>query len=488
MRGTTLSFTVLVGLLLLATTTEAVGRAATHQSASLWYTKAQAYRGERLFSQKCAACHTFDGADPPRTLRGPAFLARWNTVNDLYALISQAMPADKILSMEESQYRDVLAYILRQNKFKAGQIELKSQDQTMKDMHLHAADHSPSSIGQTVDTQGYYSEAQAERGSKYFEGSCSMCHTAEPKTHPPGQLSDPEFNNDPTYASASLIKSGGITLGQQHVRLHLSGPAVIRQFPSVGAFLKRIKFTMPAHFPNGLSDDTYLDIVAFLLRSNGLSPGSKNLPADPRALASMPLVEPGFTPLFNGKDFSGFQFLLGTGCNAPPQGCGSDKPGSTFWIESGEIHTSGHPHGYMYTAKKYLNFVLRFEYRFTPIDGIGPEDPNYANSGYLLFISDNVVWPKSLEIEAFGVIQLRPIGIANTPTYTYDADAAKRLERPIGQWNEVELISRAGTVTASLNGSKVSYVTRHEFTTPGYIGFQAEGGQIAWRNLQIMRQ
>ena len=46
-------------------------------------------------------------------------------------------------------------------------------------------------------------------------------------------------------------------------------------------------------------------------------------------------------------------------------------------------------------------------------------------------------------------------------------------------------MSKSGQVTGYLNGTLVSTVTEHDFTEPGYIGFQSETGEIHWRNIRI---
>jgi hypothetical protein len=42
----------------------------------------------------------------------------------------------------------------------------------------------------------------------------------------------------------------------------------------------------------------------------------------------------------------------------------------------------------------------------------------------------------------------------------------------------VEIVSRNGEIRSSLNGIHVSTVHEHEFTMPGYIGFQSQGVPI----------
>src|SRR5207249_5944693 len=98
--------------------------------------------------------------------------------------------------------------------------------------------------------------------------------------------------------------------------------------------------------------------------------------------------EPGFEPLFNGKDFTGIKFVIGCyGFALNPPGCdeGDTGPNEAFRVDAGTIHGTGKPQGYWYPDKKHLNFTLRFDYKFNPYP-IEKDSDYRGNSGYLLFI------------------------------------------------------------------------------------------------------
>ena len=59
--------------------------------------------------------------------------------------------------------------------------------------------------------------------------------------------------------------------------------------------------------------------------------------------------EPGFVPLFNGKDLSGW-----VPCNIAPE---------TFAVRDGMMVTTGSPVGTIRTEKMYENFIIDFEWR-----------------------------------------------------------------------------------------------------------------------------
>jgi mono/diheme cytochrome c family protein len=96
-----------------------------------------------------------------------------------------------------------------------------------------------------------YSDSQANRGQLWFESACVACH-------PTRDMSSPDFQ----------VKWKGM---------------------SALDLFSRISNTMPLTDPGSLSRRTYVDIVAYLLRINGLPAGTTALAADSAALRQAPL-------------------------------------------------------------------------------------------------------------------------------------------------------------------------------------------------------
>ena len=94
---------------------------------------------------------------------------------------------------------------------------------------------------------GVYSEAQATRGMMAFGQSCAGCH--------------------------ALAAEG---------KAPLVGDSFWKSFSqkTVGDLLEYVSANMPNGTPGSLSANTYQDIVALLLKSNGFPAGSTELPAD----------------------------------------------------------------------------------------------------------------------------------------------------------------------------------------------------------------
>ena len=94
------------------------------------YTEEQAQRGEPLYRANCASCHgdTLKGAGETPPLSGGPFLANWNglTLGDLFE--------------RSRQYKaDILAYVLKVNKFPAGKTELEHQTEFLREIRFEAA-------------------------------------------------------------------------------------------------------------------------------------------------------------------------------------------------------------------------------------------------------------------------------------------------------------------------------------------------------------
>jgi mono/diheme cytochrome c family protein len=128
-----LSFGVLVAIL------------RAQQSRSIWdgvYTQEQAKRGETVYGERCARCHGEDlmSGDSVPPLAGTDFLSTWNTktVGDLFDRIRTSMPADKPGSLNHQQTSDIVAYLLSANKFPAGNTELATQSDLLRQIQFDA--------------------------------------------------------------------------------------------------------------------------------------------------------------------------------------------------------------------------------------------------------------------------------------------------------------------------------------------------------------
>jgi mono/diheme cytochrome c family protein len=115
------------------------------ETRSVWdgvYTDEQAKRGEELYRKECASCHgdTLIGGGGAAPLTGGTFLSNWNglTLGDLFDRIRKTMPQGSLGKLTKQQNADVLAYLLRFNKFPVGKTELQKQVEFLKEIRFEA--------------------------------------------------------------------------------------------------------------------------------------------------------------------------------------------------------------------------------------------------------------------------------------------------------------------------------------------------------------
>jgi HEAT repeat protein len=191
-------------------------------------------------------------------------------------------------------------------------------------------------------------------------------------------------------------------------------------------------------------------------------------------------VEEGFVSLFNGKSLTGW---LG------------DKEG--YGVEDGKIVVyPGRGSGNLYTEKEYSDFILRFEFRLDPgaNNGLGiraPLEGDAAYAGMELQILDNTA-------EKYN--DLQPYQYHGS---IYGVVPAKRGHlKPVGEWNEQEVIAEGRRVTVKLNGAVIVDADIDAASTPqtmdgkdhpglkrekGHIGFLGHGSCVEFRNLRVKK-
>ena len=150
--------------------------------------------------------------------------------------------------------------------------------------------------------------------------------------------------------------------------------------------------------------------------------------------------------------------------------------------------------GNLYTQDEYNDFILRFEFQLTPgaNNGLGIRAPLTGDAAYVgmeLQILDNTA-----EIYA----NLQPYQYHGS---VYGVIPAKRgFLKPVGEWNEQEVIADGSSIKVVLNGTvivdgDISYAvengTMDKQDHPGlkrnrgHIGFLGHGSEVKFRNIRI---
>ena len=113
------------------------------ESKTVWdgiYSEAQAKRGEQVYAESCANCHgaVIEGIDMSPSLNGNTFSSNWNdlTVGDLVDRIRISMPADRPGTLPKNQLIDVVAFMLKANKFPAGESDMGQDIPMLKQIRI----------------------------------------------------------------------------------------------------------------------------------------------------------------------------------------------------------------------------------------------------------------------------------------------------------------------------------------------------------------
>lgn len=212
-----------------------------------------------------------------------------------------------------------------------------------------------------------------------------------------------------------------------------------------------------------------------------------------------------FTPLFNGRDLSGFDtFLRNRGLNRDPT--------HVFAVEKGVIHVSGREMGYIVTKQAFTRFYMRADFKWGK-GTFGERAGQARDSGILYSIQgEDKVWPRSVEFQIkegetgdFWMTDGAALTGSNGKRVTGPPGSARNighmgkgptentigfrnssgeLEKPRGQWNTLELIVNGDVIHQYVNG-KLANIGRDPSPTEGKILLQSEGAEIFFRNLQI---
>ena len=137
----------------------------------------------------------------------------------------------------------------------------------------------PSPEGKIWD--GTYTLAQAERGKKNFTTSCERCHLVDLSGGTGPSLKGTRFMT--SWENESLYK-----------------------------IFTKIRDTMPPNFGTTLTDDAKLDVLTYILLTNGFPPGATELQLDADQLESIQVVRKGA----NRPAVPNFSFVEVTGCLA----------------------------------------------------------------------------------------------------------------------------------------------------------------------------
>jgi hypothetical protein len=127
------------------------------------------------------------------------------------------------------------------------------------------------------------------------------------------------------------------------------------------------------------------------------------------------------------------------------------------------------------------DYVLQVDWRFTPR---GPEERRY-NSGVGIRLSRyGELWVQAQTGLSGGYLFGANFVDGAIKSFNLSKQMKENRVKPAGEWNHYEIHVRGGTITLAVNGEVVSEVTDVGLRR-GYIGLEAEGFEVTFRNLKL---
>ena len=198
--------------------------------------------------------------------------------------------------------------------------------------------------------------------------------------------------------------------------------------------------------------------------------------------------------LFNGIDLSGWHV------DVPAMDQNPDTV-NPFIVRDSMLVSLGTPGGHLVTDSVYSNYRITAEYRFAGEPG---------NCGLLVHASTPralyEMFPKSLEVQMMHEnagdfwcivedIVVPDMEARRGPKEEWGITEGKKRripnltdgsEKPLGEWNKMVVECVADTIKVWVNDALVNYGTNCT-TTHGQIAVQAEGSEVEFRKLELMR-
>jgi len=186
--------------------------------------------------------------------------------------------------------------------------------------------------------------------------------------------------------------------------------------------------------------------------ASAAEPATADLPADEK--------QAGFVSLFNGRDFSGWRFVGKTGTTESPP---------NWTVRDGVIALSGGGSPHLASERPYADFEMRFEWRAV-------NEGNGYNSGFYIRSGENLRTNQiNLAKGAEGKL-MYGTGMGG--------DGVPQLQKPAGQWNAWRIVVEGDGASFWCNDEK-AWDAENITPASGFVGLQAEGAAMEFRNLRI---
>jgi len=140
-------------------------------------------------------------------------------------------------------------------------------------------------------------------------------------------------------------------------------------------------------------------------------------------------------------------------------------------------------HEWLRFNRELADFDFRVTWRFTPVPGT----PHYNSGVFFRNSQDGVIWLQAQTSQAGGYIfgMMPPVGqtVGKLQRFSLQKEMTENRIKPPGQWNAYDIRCSGSTCTLAVNGVIVN--TLHTSVTRGYVGLEAEGYQITFKDFHL---
>jgi len=215
--------------------------------------------GQQLYQTNCTLCHMDTGAGSPPMFR--ALNQNEQLINNTLIVtnIKQgtgAMPAFPDLDADEIA---ALATYIR-NAWDNNYGEVISEEVAAILAQMDQV------VQMSSVWDGVYTESQAQRGQSLYSGTCGACHGRRLN----GAPEDPDMVSTPPLARARFLR--------------------VWEGRSLATLFEYTRVTMPAGNPASLTNEEFIDVIAYMLFVSGIPAGNHELQPDTTSLAHI-LIE-----------------------------------------------------------------------------------------------------------------------------------------------------------------------------------------------------
>ncbi len=173
------------------------------------------------------------------------------------------------------------------------------------------------------------------------------------------------------------------------------------------------------------------------------------------------------------------QFSQWTRISIPP-GKAPSEPSQWKLGPDGTVICEGNGgHDMLRYNRELKDFVLHAEWRFTKLEG----EPRYNSGVFVRNDAEGVIWHQAQAGLAGAFLFGNTLVNGSPQRFNLRQQMTENRVKPAGEWNVFEITCAGPKISLSVNGKVVSEYETGVLT--GYIGLEAEGYRIEFRNLKL---